>query len=126
MKADALPGALGRHGRATTIRGAFLRAAAIVLLCHVIPATAIGAWGLYTGLRDRQPSCTECGAFDGLLALGVTVVVGGSIGVGLLLAMILVAAGMRRPLRVGLIAGATGILLSLASIASLVEWLTGP
>jgi hypothetical protein len=106
--------------------GAFLQAAGIVLLCHVIPVATVTALWLYLGFGDHQPSCTECGPFAGIIMIGATVVVFGSILADLLIALILVAARMRRPLQIGIIAGVTGILLSLGSVAHLIdEWLIG-
>jgi hypothetical protein len=102
-----------------------LRAAGIVLLCHAVPATGVGIVWLGLNHRAYAASCTECGAFDGILTIAITILVAGSLGVGLILALILVAARMRRPVRAGLIAGATGIVLTagtlVVAVASLVN-----
>jgi hypothetical protein len=106
-------------------RAVLLRAAGIVLLCHAVPAAGVGIVWLGPFPHDYAANCTECGAFDGIIAIALTALVAGSLGIGLILAAILVAARMRNPVRVGLVAGVTGIFLTIgaldAAVTSLVN-----
>jgi len=100
------------------------RGPGLVLLCNVIPVVGAG----YTWLMVRSPSrreCMECGAFDGVflaLTLGTVAV---SLAVGLLLAGALVVAGVRRPRLIGLVGGASGLLLSAFTVLQVLYWLRG-
>jgi hypothetical protein len=96
-------------------RAVLLRAGGIVLLCHIVPAAAV-ALGL--NYRSYQDNCTECGAFDGIFTVVIAMLVAASLSVGLLLVVILVAARMHQPVRVGLIAGSTGIFLTLHTLVT--------
>jgi hypothetical protein len=99
------------------------RAAGLVLLCNAIPiAGAAYAW-LLVGQRSTH-QCVDCHAFDGLLLL-IVGTVAASLAVGLLLVGILVLARVRRTRLVGLVGGATGVLLSAYTIVLVVSWLFG-
>lgn len=77
------------------------RAEGLVLLFHVLPM----AGAVYSYSTPTDPAVAP-------LILVIIIVVAASLGVDLLLAAVLVAAGMRNVGRVGLIAGGTGILLT--------------
>jgi hypothetical protein len=98
----------------------FVRAAGIVLGCHLLPLGVAARW-LSPIPHSATPTCTECGAFAPMVMMAVSAVVAASIGTGLLAATVLLAVGMRQPTRIGLLAGTTGIVLSLGVIASVVE-----
>jgi hypothetical protein len=96
----------------------------LVLLCNLIPVAGAG----YTWLLVEQRStlqCVDCHAFDGLLLVLIVSTVAISLAVGLLLAGILVLARVRRVRLIGLIGGATGLLLSAYTVLQLVTWLLG-
>jgi hypothetical protein len=111
-------------GRARRWWSILARATGLVLLCHAIPIAGAG----YTWLLIEQRSthqCVDCHAFDGLFLVLIVGTVAVSLAVGLLLAGILVLARLRRPLLIGLVSGATGLLLTAYTVLELMNWLLG-
>jgi hypothetical protein len=101
------------------------RAAGLVLLCNAIPIVGAGCTWLLIVQRSTD-QCVDCHVFDGLFLILIVGTVAVSLAVGLLLVGILVIARVRRTRLIGLVGGATGLLLSgctvLQLVSSLVEW----
>jgi hypothetical protein len=99
-----------------------IRAAGLVLLCNALPIVfAVWIW-VYVA-QQRPGECVDCNAFVGLFMVVIVGTVAVSLAFDLLLAGVLVLARMRRPVVVGLIAGATGLLLTAAVVLQLLSWL---
>jgi hypothetical protein len=103
-------------------RVVLIRAAGLVLLCHALPiAVAVWSW-LFIELRGPR-ECVDCDALEGFFLLLVVAMVAVSLAVGQVLTGVLVMARMRRPVVIGLIAGATGLLLTAGIVVQLLSWL---